>query len=114
MHIENNELDLTELLVDLSMQYAALGPNEQRENQQCHLSPELRWQIHHYRLHRIHVQLVALSYWKRRVGNCQITAYAARAIQIQNAFFAARHLLEDYSDNSGYTTPDPDSYEFDS
>ena len=44
----------------------------------------------------------------------QQTAYAARAQQIQTAVFAARHLLEDYSDNGGLTTPDPDSFGFDS
>jgi len=62
----------------------------------------------------MHVQRATISYWKRRGGNWQQTAYAARAQQIQTAVFAARHLREDYSDNSGYTTPDPDSFGFDS
>ena len=66
------------------------------------------------RLHRMHAQRAALRYWQHRVRTWQQTAFAARAQQIQTAVFAARHLLEDYSDNGGLTTPDPDSFGFDS
>ena len=63
------------------------------------------------RLHRMHAQRAALRYWQHRAMQ---TAFAARAQQIQTAVLAARHLLEDYSDNGGLATQDPDSFGFDS